>query len=381
MLPKLRNTFAEISLAAIERNFKVLKAEFGGGMLAPMVKADGYGHGDIEVARVCEGLGARFLGVALIEEGIKLRQAGIKTPILTFSHFDSVGAEAIVRYRLTPVVSQFEQIKKLRNVVHEQASYPVHVKFNTGMQRLGFEPEAATEMSEQIEKDFFLKLEGVCTHFSSGEEFPLPEASTHEQIKIFSDIMIAVKKKIQSPLIVHTHNSASVLSHVTPRLDMARPGIALYGALPKLYRDHKNFSKLLEPVMAIKSFIGFMHKVKKGGKVSYGGTWEAKKDSIIAVVPIGYSDGIPRSLSNKGFVLIRGERCPQVGLICMDYLMVDVTALSEKKSSAVLGDEVVLIGKQENESIRVEEVAELAGTIPYEILTGIQPRLARIYLH
>jgi alanine racemase len=380
MLGKLRNSFAEINLKALEQNYLALKTAFGGA-LAPMVKADGYGHGDVQVARVCESLGARFLGVALIEEGIKLRQAGIQTPILVFSHFDSVGAESIVRYRLTPIISQFDQIRKLKAAVHEEAAYHVHVKFNTGMQRLGFEPEMADEVAKEFEVPGYLKLEGVCTHFATGEDFGTPESTTVEQIKLFSNITAKIKARLQSSLILHYQNSASILSSVTPKLDMARPGLSLYGAVPKLKVQNDALVSKLEPVMTVKSIIAFIHSVKKGARVSYGGTWQASRDSLIGVIPVGYADGYPRILSNKSSVLVAGERCPQVGAIGMDYFMIDVTGLKERGLQVALGDEVVLIGKQKQNQIRAEELADLAGTVVYEILTGIQSRLARVYIH
>jgi alanine racemase len=380
MLGKLRNSFAEINLTALEHNYHLIKHAFG-GPLCPMVKADGYGHGDTQVARVFETLGARYLGVALIEEGIKLRQAGIQTPILTFSHFDSAGAEAIVRYRLTPIISQFDQIQKLKAVVHDEAHYAVHVKFNTGMQRLGFEPSEASKIAELFDESSFLKLEGLCTHFSKADDFHSEHSFTKEQIKTFLEAASVIKNKVQSKMILHYENSAAILSDVTPKLDLARPGLSLYGASPKLSPVQTKNNPKLQPVMSIKSFIGFIHSVKKGAPVSYGGTWQATRESLIAVIPIGYADGYPRVLSGKSDVLIKGFRCPQVGLVCMDYLMVDITLLKEKNISATLGDEVVLLGSQEKSQITVEELAELANTVPYEILTGLRPRLARVYIH
>jgi alanine racemase len=381
MLGRLRNSFAEIDLRALEHNYLALAGLLGPEgqrKMIPMVKADGYGHGDIQVARVCERLGARFLGVVLIEEGIKLRLAGIQAPILVFSHFDSVGAEAIVKYRLTPVLSQFEQIRKLHSVLHEHASYPIHLKFNTGMQRLGFEPGDALRLSAEFEHESYLKLEGICTHFAQAEDFGEPGGSAEGQIKLFAKITEDIKKKVKSPVLFHYLNSAGILAGLTPKLDLARPGLALYGAVPKLRGGQPTG---LLPVMSVKSFVGFLHQVPKGGRVSYGGTWTASRDSTIAVIPIGYADGIPRALSNKGRVLIRGQSCPITGIICMDYLMVDVTELVEKGIGPTLGDEVVFIGKQQEKSIRAEEFAELAGTIPYEVMTGIQSRLARVYVH
>lgn len=343
-----------------------------------MVKADGYGHGDVQVARVCERLGARSLGVALIEEGIRLRLAGIQSPILAFTSFDSVGAEAMVKYRITPVLSQMEQIQKLKNALHEHAGFPVHVKFNTGMQRLGFEPGEAEHVAREFESEGYFKLEGVCTHFASSEDVGDPKGTTAEQIEIFGEISKSFKQHVQWPLLFHYLNSAAILSGLEPALDLARPGIALYGAYPKLHQKPK---ASVEPVMSVKTFVAFTHSVKKGAKVSYGGTWQAGRDSVIAVLPIGYADGIPRALSNKGRVLIRGEFCPVTGIVCMDYTLVDVTDLAKKGLGVEVGDEAVVIGKQKENRILAEEMAEAASTIPYEILTGMQSRLPRVYIH
>jgi alanine racemase len=377
MLGRLRNSFAEIDLVALEYNYKSLKGALKSNVgLIPMVKADAYGHGAVPVARVCERLGARFLGVALIEEGIALRLAGIQVPILVFSIFDTMGIEAMIQYRLTPVVSTFHQIQKLKEALHDTASYPVHVKFNTSMQRLGFEPSAAKAVAAEFEKESFLKLEGVCTHLASSEDFGQTPSATESHLDSFNKIKTDIQGIIQYPILFHHMNSAAILSHLEPQFDLARPGISLYGALPKLNIDP---ALKVKPVMSVKSFVGLVHNVKKADKVSYGGTWQAKKDSVVAVVPMGYADGIPRSLSNKGRVIIKGEFCPMIGIVCMDYFMVDVTHIAEKDN--LVGSEVVFLGSQNSRSIFAEEVAQVADTIPYEILTGIQGRLPRIYIH
>jgi len=378
MLGRLRNSYAEVDLNALEQNFLSLKSLLKNCAMAPMIKADGYGHGDVQVARVCERLGARYLGVAMVEEGIKLRLAGIQTPILAFCPFDSMGAEAIVKYRLTPVLSLFDQIGKLKNVVHETASYPVHIKFNTGMQRLGFEPEDATKVAQEFQKESYLKLEGACTHFTESSDFGQPGGATEIQLKVFKKIMSDIRTVTQNPVLFHYLNSAAILSGVEPQLDLARPGISLYGVLPKIKNSK---APPLIPVMSVKSFIAFVHRIKKGEKVSYGGTWQAAKNSVIAVIPMGYADGFPRILSNKGHVLVRGQICPVVGIVCMDYFMIDVTELSEKNQGPLIGDEVVVLGQQNDKTILAQDLADLAQTVPYEILTGMQERLPRIYIH
>jgi len=289
-----------------------------------------------------------------------------------------MGAEALLKYRLTPVVSNFDQIAKLKDAVNETALYPVHLKFNTGMQRLGFDPADATRAAHEIKKDSFLKVEGVCTHFSSGEDFGDSNGSTIQQVSDFQKVISDIKKQIQDPILFHYLNSAAILTRVEPQLDVARPGITLYGALPKL---KPGVTGTVKPVMSVKSFVGFIHRLHKGAKVSYGGTWQAPKDSVISVVPMGYADGIPRLASNKGQVLIRGQMCPMVGTICMDYIMVDVTHLAESNIGPVIGDEVVIIGTQQKNTITAQDLGVAAQTSSYEILTGMQGRLPRIYVH
>jgi alanine racemase len=379
MLGRLRNTFSEISLPSLERNYKKLAGLAsldGAGGLIPMVKADAYGHGDVQVARTCERLGAHALGVVLIEEGMRLRMAGVQARVLVFGQFDAVGAEQLVRYRLTPVLSEMGQFEKLKAVLPKGSTLPVHVKFNTGMQRLGFEPAQAAEVAGRFARESDLVLEGVCTHFVAGNDAANPEGITARQMKMFSTIQQEFSK-LAKPAIFHTKNSAALLLKMKPGLDCSRPGLALYGATPPL--DQK-INTVLEPVMSIKSSVAFLHTVRKGEGVSYSASWKAKRDSVIAVIPIGYAVGYPRALSNKAEVLLRGERCPVAGIVCMDYSMIDVTDLAQKRE-IVLGEEVVLMGAQGAAVIGVEELANWAGSIPYEILTGIQARVPRVYLH
>ncbi|MBK9294624.1 MAG: alanine racemase [Oligoflexia bacterium] len=361
MLGRYRNTFAEVNLQTLAQNYLTLQQLAGETGLIPMVKADAYGHGDIQVAKVCERLGAKFLGVALIEEGVKLRLNGIQTPILVFGFFDSIGADAIVKYRLTPVLSEPAQFEFLKTSLHESASYPVHVKFNTGMHRLGFEPSQLNEVIDFFEQSNFLKLEGICSHFLSTEAFDSQE-------NIFQNVIKILKSKLNQNFLTHISNSAGIIKGLKNRYDLARPGISLYG-----YGSDK-----VKPVLSLKSTVSLLRNVKKGEVVSYGAQWKAPKDSLIAVVALGYADGMPRNLSNLAEVLINSTRCPVRGVICMDYFMVDVSHIADH---VAVGDEIVIIGSQKDESITAEELAKNAHTISYEILTGIQVRVPRVFVH
>lgn len=361
MSGRYRNTFAEVNLQVLEQNFASLQGLVGTAGLIPMVKADAYGHGDIQVSRVCEKLGAKFLGVALIEEGVKLRLAGIQAPILVFGFFDSVGADAIIKYRLTPVLSNFKQIESLKMSLHDGASYPVHVKFNTGMQRLGFNIEQADEVIEYFKSENYIKLEGVCSHFVSAQ-------TIEEQEALFQKIIQKIKNGLGAHFLTHLSASAGIFTGLKNKYDLVRPGISLYGYGPAS----------VNPILSLKSEVSLLRQVKKDQTVSYSGQWKADRDCIIAVVALGYADGLPRRLSNKGEVLINGVKCPIRGIVCMDYCMVDVTEIAK---DVVVGDEVVIIGTQKNEKLDAAQMAEITGTISYEILTGIQNRVPRVYVH
>jgi len=373
MTERYRNSFAEVNLSALAYNYRALEKLLPkGGFMAPMVKADAYGHGDVQVARVCQELGARYLGVVLIEEAVKLRKAGLAANILVFAPFDSYGAEAIVRYQLTPVLTDWEQIERLKIATHDEAAYPVHLKIQTGMGRLGFAVDEVPVLTVELAKQNYIRVQGVCTHFAMADDFKNPNGITQRQIRNFQKALEILKPL--EPFEKHFLNSAALLSGLTPSYEGARPGIALYGCLPTLPVPPP---VQLRPVLSLKSSVGHVQKIKKGESVSYSATWKATRDSVLAVIPLGYADGWPRALSNKAEALIRGRRVKQVGIVCMDYHMLDITDVPGVET----GDEVVLIGQQKNEVITSSDVALLAGSISYEILTGIQARVPRIYVH
>lgn len=373
MLGRYRNSYAEINLKALEHNFNHLKSMVNGAGIVPMVKANAYGHGEIQVSRVVERLGARYLGVALIEEGIALREAGVQTPILFFGFFDALGAEALIKYRLTPVLSSFDQIEKLKASLTESDHFPVHIEFNTGMQRNGFEVADAARLVDEFDLPAHLKLEGLCTHFISSEDFKSATGRSSQQIAEFQKIRALFKSRIQSPLVSHVSNSGGLLAGLTSGYEAFRPGLSLYGV-------GVGSDSAFQPVLTLKSQIAHVRKISPGATVSYGGLWRAGKESSIAVVPLGYADGFPRGLSQKASVLVNGVKCPIRGAVCMDYFMIDVTELDESRAATV-GDEVILIGKQKGAAIFVEELAAHLGTISYEVLTGIQERVPRVYIH
>lgn len=377
-MQRFRSSFMEIDLDALEQNYRVL-SELAGSPIIPMVKADAYGHGDVEVAKVCAQLGAPFMGVALIEEGVRLRAAGISTPILCFCYWEENGAREMIEKCLTPILSRTDQIKALSSLLKKGDKYPVHLKINTGMNRLGFE-ESEIETVVDLVDDEIIEVQGICTHFAASHDYADPKGITRRQIERF--IPVYEKAKSRWPAIVaHTHNSAAIVGGAEPRFDFCRAGIALYGAVPELHPNADLTgvaSKIdkIKPVMAIKSHVRQIRKVSEGSGVSYDHRWTAAKESNIVTIPIGYADGVPRLITNKGRVLIKGKHCPLIGTICMDYILADVTHLDEEVRP---GDEVIFLGNQGDSTIEIKELADIVQTNTYEILTGLRARLPREY--
>jgi alanine racemase len=382
-----RRSVAEIDLRRIENNFTAFKALVPEGtFICPMVKANAYGHGDVEVARALRRAGAKFLGVALVEEGETLRRGGDREPILIFGPTDLGSAESILRENLTPVLSAWDQIESLESAYGELGTsrVSIHLEFNTGMNRLGFEPDEVPKLKEWLARQSkSFRLDGVCTHLFSGNDAGEAKKYSDKQLSCFSEVAAS----FPGDVIVHALNSSSSVN-IWKRLQEAkdvpasarrplglRPGIGIYGVDPG---NDENASIGLKPVMSLKTHIIGMHRVAKGEKVSYGPTWTAERDSVIGTVPFGYADGYRRALSNKADVLLRGQRVKQVGTVCMDYFMIDLTDLDAVKPVKP-GEEVVLLGEQGRERITADELANLTGTIAYEILTGISDRVTRTF--
>ncbi len=384
-----RRSVAEIDLRRIEQNFLAFKSLYPPGtFICPMVKANAYGHGDVEVSKSLRHAGASALGVALVEEGEKLRRSGDNDPILVFGPADATASEAMLRENLTPVASSFDQLDGLVSAhsVLGMGRLGLHFEFNTGMNRLGFEPDEVPRLRSWLADHADFRLDGVCTHLYSGNDAGEKSGESNLQLEVFSKIVDGFSD--QRDLIVHTLNSSSSINiwkRLQDKKEMPqsarramglRPGIGIYG-VPPGNDEHALIG--LKPVMTVKTHIAGLHRIKAGEKVSYGPTWTAKRDSLIATLPFGYADGYRRGLSNKSSVLVRGQRAPQAGTICMDYFMIDITDL-EAATPFKIGEEVVLLGEQGRESITADELAGLSGTIAYEILTGLSDRVARTYL-
>jgi alanine racemase len=367
-----RPTAAVIKIAALEHNFKEVVRRIAGRKILAVVKAQAYGHGSVAVARRLLALGADMLGVALVEEGMELRQAGIDAPILMMGSLFPEQVEALTDLRLTPVVFTVNTARALSRAAQKlRTTVSVHVKIDTGMGRIGMAPEEADVFVEQIRGLPGIEIQGLMTHFADADlrekEFAL------KQIRRFSALVQRLTENGISVPLIHSANSAAVLSYQDSLFTMVRPGLMLYGYSP--LEAGSSQSDLL-PVLSLVTRIAYIKKVVAGTCISYGRTFITKRDSLIATLPIGYADGLSRSLSNKGEALIRGRRVPIVGRVCMDMCMVDVTDIPGVSE----GDETVLIGSQAEERITAEEIACKTGTIPYEVLCGISSRVPRVYL-
>ncbi len=370
-----RWAWAEIDLDAVANNVGVLREAVAPSAVWAVVKADGYGHGAPEVARAALAAGAEGLCVALVAEGVALREAGVDAPILVLSEQPPDAAAAIVEHRLTPTVYTRRYLDAL--VAAEPDRLPVHLKIDTGMQRVGAHPHTVAAIVASIEERFpAVELTGVFTHLAVADEPDDPFTAT--QLARFDDAL----SHVPSGLAVHVANSAGALAHPAARRSFVRAGIALYGVSPGKGVDQ--FAQQLQPVMALKARISYVKQARAGSRISYGRRYQFASDSTVATIPLGYADGVPRRLSSTterpgGHVLIRGRRCPIVGTITMDQFMVDCGDLEVRA-----GEEVVLIGTQEGprgvERITAVDWAEQLGTIGYEIVCGISERVPRVYI-
>ncbi len=362
----------EVDLNAIQANAASIKARTGGQFIA-VVKADAYGHGAVPVAEALHTIADMF-AVATVEEGIELREAGIQKPILILFSPLPDWAEKIVSYDLTPAVDNWTLVQKLNKVVKDGKSrtqqtstekVKVHIDVNTGMNRCGICYTEATEFLKKLKTLPYLEVEGVFTHFASADE--TDKSFAHLQLNRFSSVLTSVP----NVPIKHAANSAAALAIPESHFDAVRPGLSLYGIYPANEKPIQ-----LKPALTWKARVGWIDFIEQGEGVSYGLTFKAPSRACVAGVQVGYGDGYPRALSGIGEVLIGGRRCPIIGRICMDMMVVQL----ESSANVSVGEEVVLIGKQGNEEIKIYEVADQANTIPYEILTNIAKRVNRIYL-
>ncbi len=370
----LYQTHARIHLDNIRFNIEGIRHAVGyERKILIAVKANAYGHGAVEVSRMAETIGVDWLGIATVPEGIQLRQAGIRLPILKFTPAFPEEMESAVRNDITLCVCDRANIDALEQVCRTlNLKARVHLKVDTGMGRIGVSPVEAPAMAAYIEQSCpGLLLEGIFTHLPSSDE-PDP-AFTRDQINRFKEIVDAIHSAIGRRVdLVHCANSGAVLAHPPGWLDMVRPGIMIYGFPPSPDTPR---TIPLRPGLSFITRVSYLKKVAAGTSIGYGRTWIAPQDTWIATIPVGYADGFNRLFSNRGRVLINGQSFPVVGRVCMDQSMVNLGPECEVR----VGDEVVLIGKSGDEEITCEEWARVLQTIPYEITCQINARVERIY--
>jgi alanine racemase len=378
----IRPTIAEVDLGALGRNAARIRAIVGPDVAVyGVVKADAYGHGAVAVAKVLESQ-VDGLAVSLVEEGLELRDVGVTRPILVLGAYYGRYHSEVLEECLTPVVydsGEFEAFAHApirrralrfqgRGASAEAGPWPVHVKVDTGMNRLGIDPKALDGFAAMAERHPRLKIDGLCTHLASAD-LASPDA-TRAQLALFQRVLGVARARGIVPRLVHAANTAGTMRFPEARFSAIRPGLALYGYSPSDVIARQDF----EPVLSLITRVMALHRVRRGATVSYGGTWRARRESLIATLPIGYADGYPRHIAGAQ-VLVGGRRANLVGAVCMDMMMADVTHLP----GVAVGDKVVLIGRDGGETILADDLARWAGTISYEVLCGISKRVPRLY--
>jgi alanine racemase len=361
-------TVAEISLPALRQNFQQVARRVGTSIILAVVKANAYGHGAVRVSQILLACGARRLGVATIAEGVELRQAGVTAPVLVMGGALSDGIAALLEYDLTPVLISPDCIASLVGLASGRSSpLPVHLKIDTGMGRLGLSPKEAVSLLNGGWPSV-LRLEGLMSHLASADE--ADAQATEAQLTEFRAVLEHAKRLGITIPLAHIAGSAGILGFPASHFDLVRPGLMLYGYAPGALK-----SADLRPVLTWKTQIVQVKRVTPGQAVSYGGTFLVKRPTTLAVLAVGYADGYSRAFSNRGRVLIHDRVVPVVGRVCMDLTIVDVTDIPPVSP----GDEAVLIGQQGSSAITADDLASQLGTISYEVLSQIGPRVVRLY--
>lgn len=367
-----RPVWAEVNLDNIKFNLKQVKKNVPEDtLIMAVVKADAYGHGVLPVAKAAVEAGTDRLAVALPEEGRELREGGFELPIQILGEVLSEQIPILIRHDLIPTVSKLESAERLDELAGRKGILKkVHVKIDTGMGRIGVFPEDAVNFIKRVNSFKHLEVEGLMTHFAKADEED--KEYTYNQWDLFQMVIDKLEEENITIPIKQAANSATIIDLPEMALNMVRPGIMMYGLRPS-HEVNEDFQ--LKPVLSWKAKIIYLKEVPPGTGISYGATYITKKKAKIATIPMGYADGYSRLLSNKGEVLINGQRAPIRGRICMDQFMVDVTNIRDVE----IGDEVILIGQQGEEEFSATEMADIIGTINYEITCDITKRVPRIY--
>jgi alanine racemase len=368
-------SWVEVSLRRIAENFQSIRALVGDQVeVMPVVKADAYRHGAVEVSNTLQAEGARWLAVSNTDEGIALRDSGIRTRILVMADFLPFSREALLAYQLTPVIHSLDDLKALNQLAaRREQRIAYHLKVDSGMGRLGVRPDQ--KIAEAILAAKYVTLEGLMTHFASSGNYQSPQ--TEEQLATFEQVLSLCEKAALHPAFVHLSSTIPIAySRRNAWRGMVRPGHAIYGYVSPA-RGHAPARKLdVRPALAWRATVLSVKDVPAGTQVGYGGMFKTQAPTRLAILAAGYADGIPHRLSNKGQVIVAGKLAPMVGAVSMDLSTIDVTDCSPVKP----GDAVTLLGTEGNVSIDAQEMARLAGTISYSVLCGIHARVKRIYV-
>ena len=364
---------ADVDLDAIHHNLSLAKSVINKDtQLMAVIKADGYGHGANQIAKYCDDVIDRY-AVAIPEEGIDLRKAGFTKPINLLGYTHPTQYEDVINYDLIPAIFTLDMAKTLsQKALSMNKTVKIHIKLDTGMSRIGFaDNEKSVDVIKEISLLPNLEVDGIFSHFARADE--KDKSVARSQFERFTNFVNKLKSKGLEIPNCHISNSAAIMELSDMNLQIVRSGIITYGLYPSEEMDKENFKII--PAMELKSQVSFVKTLKAGTPVGYGGTYVTDKETVIATIPVGYADGYPRSLSNKGRVIIKGQSAPIVGRVCMDQFMVDVTCIEGVKQ----GDEVTLMGKEGEKFISCEELSGLAGSFNYEFVCNISKRVPRVY--
>ncbi len=365
-------TWVEVDTGCIERNYRALCKKAGKSAVLGVVKADAYGHGAVEVAKTLQKAGCPYLAVACIDEAAALRSAGISAPILILGYTSPEYTDHLINMKITQTVSSLQMARELSaQSVSSGGVLKVHIKVDSGMGRTGFSPEDIQSLLTASELPG-LEAEGIFTHFAVADVWG--DSFTHEQFKRFMSVLDRLKENGHEFRLRHCANSGALVNYPETYLDMVRPGIALYGHYPEAGRTG---GLELYPAMELKTRVSQIKTMSPGDTISYGRMYTAEKPGRVAVISIGYADGLRRGLSGNMDVIINGQRAPQIGRICMDMCMVDVTKIKDVKP----GDTVTVFGRDGDEFIPAEELSDKLDTISYEVLCGVSHRVPRVYVN
>jgi alanine racemase len=367
----LRPTHILVDLDKLTQNYRAIKQAVGESIVMPILKANAYGHGLVRVGQHMQEIGAKMLGVAYLEEGILLREAGVTTPILVLGGILGSQTPLFLQHDLAVTVSSQQKLEQVEDAAASMGVRArVHLKIDTGMERIGVHYYSAEPLLEASLKCKYIEVGGIFSHFANADAVDLTSAKL--QIERFEEVLRFYEKRSLPTPLRHIANSGAILQLPESWMEIVRPGILLYGVYPS--KDVQR-TIAVESAITWKSQIVYFKVVKPEHPVSYGSTWKSDHNVRVVTIPVGYGDGYFRSMSGKAHVLIHGKRYPVVGSICMDQFMVNI-----EQDSAFNEDEVILVGESGKEQISVEDLADWAGTIPYEILTNINTRVPRVYL-